>query len=185
MGGLDVEMKQLLQLMRSLSCDVLAVLVLGWVIVRIRILDSQFGIQVPASAGAPRVRKMTLGAVLVFVCVAVFGIWGRGTPSLLALTSQLVTFGPYRYVRNPIHVGQVTFFIGLGLYLRSIAVLLFSLTWLLFCHLFVVLIEEGSLRGNLERHTRNITERCRDVYPPHRSAKRFDDTTLFLTSEQT
>jgi protein-S-isoprenylcysteine O-methyltransferase Ste14 len=89
---------------------------------------------------------MSLGGILVLMCVAVFAIWRNGPPSLLAPTSQLVTLGPYGYVRNPIHIGQVTFLIGLGFYLRSIGVLLFSLMWLLFYHLYVVLVEEGSLR---------------------------------------
>jgi hypothetical protein len=40
---------------------------------------------------------------------------------------------------------------GLGLYLRSPAVLLFSMAWLLFCHLYVVLIEEGSLKKKFDR----------------------------------
>jgi protein-S-isoprenylcysteine O-methyltransferase Ste14 len=139
-------MKEFLQLIRSFSCGVLAVLLFGWIIVRIRILDAKFGIRLPSFAGTPGMLMMILGTILVFVCVAAFGFWGRGTASLLAPTRQLVTLGPYRYVRNPIHIGQVTFFLGLGFYLRSIAVLLFSLTWLLFCHLYVVLIEEGSLR---------------------------------------
>jgi protein-S-isoprenylcysteine O-methyltransferase Ste14 len=87
-----------------------------------------------------------LGGALIVVCVGLFGLWGNGTPSPLAPTSQLVILGPYRYVRNPIHIGQLVFFVGLGLYLRSVAVILFALAWLLFCHLYVVLIEEGRLK---------------------------------------
>jgi protein-S-isoprenylcysteine O-methyltransferase Ste14 len=139
-------MKECLQLLRSISCGLLAVLLFSWVIMRIRILDSKFGVQIPPSAQTAGVLMMSVGAILVLVCVTVFGIWGGGTPSLLAPTSQLVTLGPYRHVRNPIHIGQVTFLIGLGFYLRSMAVLLFSLTWLLFCHLYVVLVEERSLK---------------------------------------
>ena len=90
------------------------------------------------------------------------GIWilGGGTPSLLAPTKELVTIGPYRYVRNPIQIGQGIFFIGLGLYLQSPAVLLFSAAWLLFCHLYVVLIEEGSLK---KKFGEAYEEYCRAV----------------------
>jgi hypothetical protein len=42
-----IEMKELLQLLRSLLCGVLALLWFGWVIMRIRILDSKFGILLP------------------------------------------------------------------------------------------------------------------------------------------
>jgi hypothetical protein len=63
----------------------------------------------------------------------------------LAPTNQLVTLGPYRYVRNPIHIREVTFFFALGLYLRSTAAFLFSPTWLLLCHWYVVLIAERGL----------------------------------------
>jgi protein-S-isoprenylcysteine O-methyltransferase Ste14 len=103
---------------------------------------------------------MILGAILMSICVAAFGFWGGGTPSLLAPTKELVTIGPYRYVRNPIHIGQGIFFIGLGLYLQSPAVLLFSAAWLLFCHLYVVLIEEGSLK---KKFGEAYEEYCRAV----------------------
>lgn len=139
-------MKEFFQLIRSASCGVLALFLFGWIIVRIRTLDPQFGGQLVSSAEWPGVLMMILGAILMSICVATFGFWGGGTPSLLAPTKRLVVIGPYRYVRNPIHIGQVLFFLGLGLFLRSPAVLLFSSAWLLFCHLYVVLIEERSLK---------------------------------------
>lgn len=139
-------MKELLQLMRGMACDLLALLLFGWIILRLRTLDSQLRVRIPLHVKAPGVLVMVLGISLMSVCVVAFGLWGRGTPSLLAPTKQMVALGPYRYVRNPIHIGQVIFFLGLGLYLRSAAVLFFSLAWLLFCHLYVVLIEEGSLK---------------------------------------
>ena len=89
---------------------------------------------------------MILGIILMSLCVGAFGLWGGGTPPLLAPTKQLVAVGPYRCVRNPIHIGQVIFFNGLGLYFRSAVTVLFSLARLLFCQLYVVLIEEGSLK---------------------------------------
>jgi len=122
------------------------VLFFGWIILRLRILDSHLGVRIPSSAKEPGVLMMILGAIVMSICVVAFGFWGGGTPSPLAPTTDLVAIGPYRYVRNPIHIGQVIFFMGLGLYLQSLAVLLFSIAWLLFCHLYVVLFEEGTLK---------------------------------------
>ena len=44
------------------------------------------------------------------------------------------------------YIGAWTLLVGLGLYLRSISILLFSLAWILFFHLFVVFFEEPNLR---------------------------------------
>lgn len=138
-------MKDFLQLLRGFGCCAVAVLFFAWIIGRVRALDARLSIQMPAWTEMPGLLMMVLGGTLLLLCIAVFGLWGRGTPSLLNPTKELVTLGPYRYVRNPIHIGQVVFFAGLALYLRSVAVLLFSVAWLLFCHFYVVLVEEKGL----------------------------------------
>ena len=139
-------MKTLYIAVRTFFCTVVTVLLFGWFILRIRTLDRRLGVTLPARTEAAGVIFMVAGGILVLLCFAIFAVRGRGTPSPLDPPKKFVTFGPYRYVRNPIHIGQVTLLIGLGLYLRSVAILLFALTWLLFCHLYVLYVEEPSLK---------------------------------------
>jgi protein-S-isoprenylcysteine O-methyltransferase Ste14 len=116
------------------------------------------------------------GGILVLWCFGIFIVLGRGTPSPLDPPRAFVAVGPYRYVRNPIHIGQVTLFTGLALYLRSVSILLFALAWLLFCHLYVVYVEEPSLKrkfgATYEKYFRavhrwipNITQEQRRPFP--------------------
>ncbi|MFI5127656.1 MAG: methyltransferase family protein, partial [Candidatus Acidiferrales bacterium] len=51
-----------------------------------------------------------------------------------------------RYVRNPMYIGGFFLLLGLGLYLRSPAIVLMVAAIILTCHLLVVLYEEPTLR---------------------------------------
>jgi protein-S-isoprenylcysteine O-methyltransferase Ste14 len=73
-------------------------------------------------------------------------IRGRGTPLVLDSPREFVASGPYRIVRNPLYIGSTTFFLGMGLCLRSVSVLLFAFGWVIFVHLFVVYFEEPDLQ---------------------------------------
>jgi len=44
------------------------------------------------------------------------------------------------------YIGAWTLLVGFGLYLHSNSILLFSLGWIVFFHLFVVFFEEPNLR---------------------------------------
>lgn len=48
---------------------------------------------------------------------------GRGTPLPLDPPRELVVSGPYRWIRNPMHVGLLAFFAGEALLFRSIVFL--------------------------------------------------------------
>ncbi len=139
-------MKQLFGLLGHFVCFVIVVLLFGWVILHVRTLDARFGVRLPMWTQAPGVVCMAAAIILMLVCGGVFLVWGEGTPFPLGPTKRLVALGPFRYVRTPIPIGQLAFFIGLGLYLRSVSVLLFALVWFLFCYFYVVLFEERSLR---------------------------------------
>ncbi len=118
----------------------------GWVAWRLRALDARFSLMLPAWTDVPGVILMALGAALALASVATFVVRGRGTPAPFDPPRQFVAVGPYRYVRNPMYIGALTVLAGLGLYLNSGAVLLFSILWIGFAHLFVVVYEEPVLR---------------------------------------
>jgi len=69
----------------------------------------------------PQIVELSLGiagicAGLFFLIwsISTFWIVGRGTPVPLASPTKLVTSGPFRYTRNPIKLGAVLYYFGLG-----------------------------------------------------------------------
>ncbi len=69
--------------------------------------------------------------------MATFVTRGEGTPA---------PFDPPRKFVAPMYMGGFIVLFGFGLYEQSPAILLFTLPWLLFAHLFVILYEEPHLR---------------------------------------
>ncbi len=118
----------------------------GWVALRLRAYDRGFENILPAWTPVLGVIFMGLGGTLVLACVGTFIVRGRGTPAVFDAPREFVAIGPYRHVRNPMYIGAWAVLVGFGLYLHSISILLFSLSWLVFFHLFVVLFEEPNLR---------------------------------------
>jgi len=72
---------------------------------------------------------------LVFLIWSVFSQWfvGKGTPAPVAPTQKLVIVGPYRLCRNPIQLGAMLYYLGIGSYFSS-------LTFGLFAFLIVLVI---------------------------------------------
>lgn len=54
------------------------------------------------------------GLFLLFWCMIVQWKIGKGTPTPTAPTQKLIVVGPYKYVRNPIVVSEVLYYLGLG-----------------------------------------------------------------------
>ena len=70
-----------------------------------------------------------LATGLAALAWAVLTQWriGQGTPVPNAPTRKLVVEGPYRYCRNPIKLGAMLYYLGLGTFLRSAGAGLFAL----------------------------------------------------------
>lgn len=73
--------------------------------------------------GLPRMVEIPLaiGTAVVGLAVtawAAFTQWtiGRGTPAPIAPTQRLIISGPYKYTRNPIELGAILYYFGVGLY---------------------------------------------------------------------
>ena len=103
---------------------------------------------------------LTCGGVLALTCISLFVVRGRGTPAPFDPPRVFVAVGPYTLVRNPMYVGGWLMLAGLGLWLRSPAIVLFSTLWLAAAHLFVVMYEERTLRktfdGSYERYVQTV-----------------------------
>jgi protein-S-isoprenylcysteine O-methyltransferase Ste14 len=131
-----------------------------WVIVRVQPLSRSLDEALPPWLGGPGIAMIALGLVGVLACIAVFVVRGRGTPAIFDAPRKFVAAGPYRYVRNPMYLSGLLLFCGLGLYLRSLAVLGFCAAWFLLVHAFVVLIEEPGLH---ERFGETYDDYCMRV----------------------
>lgn len=87
-------------------------------------------------AGAP-------GIVDLF---ARFALEGLGTPAPIAPPEKLVVTGLYRYVRNPIYIAVVAVIIGQALLFGDRRLLWYGALLWLFFHVWVVMIEEPTLK---------------------------------------
>ena len=87
-----------------------------------------------------------IGALIVLWCFWDFTFKGRGTPLPTDPPMELVTTGPYHYIRNPIYVGVLSIFLGHFLWFGYWALLLYTILAFLGVHLFIVLYEEPTLK---------------------------------------
>ena len=121
------------------------ILIWGWISMGIRVYDKSFGVELPLWTETLGTILMSIGGILALVCLGIFVVHGKGTAAPFEPPRRFVAIGPYRFVRNPMYIGGWILFIGFGLYLRSISILLFSLVWLLLAHLFIIFFEEPGL----------------------------------------
>ena len=126
-----------------------AVLVVGVFLVALplaaRTLDFVLGLRLPGIA-------VYVGAVLLpcYAALSYGSFWlfitrGRGTAFPTDPPRRLVVLGPYRYVRNPMYLGNLGIVAATALLLRSPGVLLYAalLAWL--AHRYVTGVEEPAL----------------------------------------
>ena len=113
-----------------------------------RILE-QSGLIRPPALGAVQVLGMLVvagGALLALWCVLTFAFVGRGTPAPFDAPRELVTQGPYRFVRNPMYIGASLALLGAALYYQSPPLAAYLAAFVLVGHLFVRFYEEPTLR---------------------------------------
>jgi protein-S-isoprenylcysteine O-methyltransferase Ste14 len=90
---------------------------------------------------------MALGLAGYLWCAWDFGAAGRGTPFPLDAPRKLVIRGLYRHVRNPMYLSVLAFVLGQAALFASRNAAIYALSvWVLF-HLFVLAVEEPSLRA--------------------------------------
>ncbi len=103
---------------------------------------------------------LAAGCAAYLWCVWDFATFGRGTPAPIDAPRRLVVRGLYRHVRNPMYVGVLLVIAGWAILFQSARVLGYGATAALFFHLFVVAVEEPTLRGKFGR---SYEQYCRDV----------------------
>src|SRR5262245_44917432 len=115
------------------------VLLWSWVAVTVRRFDPQLPVRLPEWLQPLGLAIAGLGGLLALSCVTEFTFRGRGTPAPFDAPRVFVASGPYRFVRNPMYLGAAGVIAGAGLFLRSPAILLLTVGFLLLAHGFVML----------------------------------------------
>jgi len=131
--------------LRSLLIAALFVTLWWWLASLARRLDHALGGPLPAWTRAFAIELIGFGAIVAFLCVISFGLYGHGTPAPFDPPREFVVKGPYQFVRNPMYIGAVLTLVGAGLWLQSPGILALAALGLVLAHLFVVFVEEPSL----------------------------------------
>lgn len=93
------------------------------------------------------------GFALVGWSVRVQYVLGKGTPAPKVATQRLVTQGPYAYSRNPMTLGALLMYLGIGLWMGSGVVML-----------LIVIVFSALLTFIFFHETRELTERFGEEY---------------------
>ena len=128
---------------------VFTILVLGTFVIVLPIL---IGMVSGISDFASQSVALLVGASLIVIGSGIY-VWsatafvreGKGTPSPTAPPLEFVATGPYRYVRNPIYVGELVFVIGVAAVFGSMLILIYASALFALLHLFVIGYEEPNL----------------------------------------
>lgn len=102
------------------------------------------------------------GALLYLACVWLFGRYGRGTPAPIDPPRKLVMRGPYRWVRNPMYLALLLLVLGEAVFFWHLTLALYLVFLASAFQLFVVAVEEDSLRrrfGAIYSDYCNVTNR--------------------------
>jgi protein-S-isoprenylcysteine O-methyltransferase Ste14 len=105
---------------------------------------------------------LTLGVSLFVDCVRRFAREGGGTLAPWDPPRELVTSGPYRWVRHPMISGVTAVLIGEALFLRSLPHLTWAVVFAALNMIYIPLVEEPQL----ERRFGDAWRRYRDNVPP-------------------
>jgi protein-S-isoprenylcysteine O-methyltransferase Ste14 len=118
----------------------------GGAAILFRRLDKDIPLRVADWLIIPGIVLAAAGTVLAFTTIGFFIFEGFGTPAVFDPPTRFVPHGPFRFVRNPMYIGGLTMLLGWSLYMKSVAMVLFSAGAFLIVHSFVVFVEEPGLR---------------------------------------
>jgi protein-S-isoprenylcysteine O-methyltransferase Ste14 len=133
----------------------------GWLALRVRAFDRSLAWSLPEGSEIPGLVLLLAGGILALSCIGVFVAKGRGTPAPFDAPREFVASGPYRYSRNPMYIGGLCLLAGLGLFERSISILLMALVLFGVVNLFVIFYEEPTLRKSFGSSYQDYCRRVR------------------------
>ncbi len=93
----------------------------------------------------PGLALITIGSVMMLLCILHFSKTGNGTLAPWAPTQKLVVTGLYSYVRNPMILGVLIILLGEAVYFTSLYVLVWFLFLFVGNHVYFIKSEEPGL----------------------------------------
>ena len=93
------------------------------------------------------------GVALVVWSVSIQYTLGKGTPAPKVAAQRLVTQGPYAFTRNPMTLGALMMYLGIGIWMSSGVVIILTM-----------LVFGGLLTYIYVHETRELSERFGEVY---------------------
>jgi protein-S-isoprenylcysteine O-methyltransferase Ste14 len=147
----------------------IVVSVLAWCALRLRVFDGYIPFGIPSAVRPVGVVLIGFGGMLVLSCGMILSSRGiLAKPGDRLFPKEFVADGPFRYVRNPMSLGVVVLFGGLGLFERSPSILILALTLFLILHAVAFYVEEPGLEkrfGDSYRHYKESTNRWIPRFP--------------------
>jgi protein-S-isoprenylcysteine O-methyltransferase Ste14 len=127
-----------------------AVLVVGTFLVGLPwlahiLVGPRLGAELPAALAPVGYLVLPFAAALSYSSFWLFMTRGQGTAFPTDPPRRLVILGPYRYVRNPMYVGNLAIVFAEALAFRSVGVLLYAVLLSLVTHVYVTRSEEPAL----------------------------------------
>ena len=107
------------------------------------------------------------GLALFIWCVVLMVRHGEGTQSPIEPPRRFVAAGPYRYVRNPMLLGNLLVLLGEAAMFASPGILIFAVLFFVLCQTILLAIEEPALRrrfgATYEHYCRHVPRWLPDV----------------------
>jgi|ERR1700693_2030579 len=139
-------MKRAPSVLWTLARVIAAISLTIWCVLHLRAFDHYFGFELPNMARIPGIVLLATGGGLVLWCAGILsGVRILEQRGDRLFPTEFGASGPFRYLRNPMSLGLIVLFAGLGFYMRSISILLFALFLFLLFHMVAVYFEEPGL----------------------------------------
>lgn len=133
--------------------------------IAISVAEISLGIQRFPSQPLVALGLLLLGTLLTIWTAMTLAIAGRGTPLAIDPPQELVTTGPYGYVRHPFAIGVTTQIVGLGIALGSLPVIAYAAVALAVWYSVVRPREERGLEATFGEPAREYCEAVRGFRP--------------------
>jgi protein-S-isoprenylcysteine O-methyltransferase Ste14 len=88
------------------------------------------------------------GIAILFYCIMMFAVKGKGTLSPADPTKKLVVSGLYKFSRNPMYIGVMLILIGESTFFGSTSLWIYTAMIFIAFNLFIVLHEEPRLEND-------------------------------------
>jgi protein-S-isoprenylcysteine O-methyltransferase Ste14 len=162
-------MRHVIVVLKTLFMAACAVVIFGFITRQLRGLDQYVPVSLPSWMAVGGIVLMIAGAILAFICFRLFARAGALTPGPgFPNPSVFISWGPYKFVRNPMAKGGLTVLAGWGFYQLSPSILLFALSMAALMHFFVVHVEEPKLERQFGQSYRDYTSQVGRWLPKKR-----------------